>query len=1220
MISSLAHIRSKCFHLSQVVSLDSDVDSDSFLDNGSSSSESSSASLAEEEEEDDDGDYDEMPDSAKLTPPSPLVTRESRRQCRKKQVDIISQCGDVFSPTIQQHGETIKRRHCSMSKDYVWTTTTATMNSRPTKRAADKFLQSLRQQENSLLREWVPSVGRAGPLACSIWAFVDGTYFRSIDPCFAAHLLGLGIAPLSQNKKRKSEGIIDDWVNGTSSTHTSTLPLFRLPSNDPAFQTVPLGPRLKRQMGSGGGGGILPFFIPGKKNNSVVRAHAICRIMPDLKNLDTPTPGGGSTHYSHRRTPSSNSNVAMESGGRVILLLDEVAPKSFHVHSDPKLGSTTIWQVNDGRTAGGAELSKKQQEVFALRPPILQILHWWSDPDVVSGGGPVESSNAAECMGSGEKSIVSEIEEAQRELRLIMARNEKVAQSLICKVRKEEGIRVLTSAEDETLAKWTRIMQIAAEEKIAEQQKQEEDMNAVCYVCGGGDSPHNDPIIFCDRCDLAVHRSCYFLPTVPSDDWYCWPCKDQVVVGNADAIGDTLPVHDKGPHDVSCVLCPVRGGAYLPTDCHLHTDKNSNALADGNVVDVRSGGGSTSAPRRSWAHAACAGWGGLVPDAWAGGIVRCKQWLRDANYRNLAEGRCCIFCGGTKGAITKCSQNRCPTSYHVSCALKSYRDECGEGQRNHVVLKRDRRRWGCWSSFCSRHSSNNNLPMHNGGLSGDVKLLSSSSNTSPPRTTRKLVPPNRTVSSYGRTRSTVLGATTTAANDAAARPRDKPPPQPQREAHPLLRLTNTPVGGERLCQICSRSDPRGLWQCSGTPQRPCTVVVHWRCYRGSVKHFTAAGDDEEELLPHFCCDSCLEYEMVSTVEEVDSVEKKEPSHHSCSASSTVEILQRECVLCPMRQGAFLRTSKGLWVHALCALCCVSARYVPPGPVDILHLETSVTPGGCKADAEPSPSSAPADADAVIQEDDDNQYCQLCGLKGRPYVDLARCCFCTGKCDVFMHATCASSAGCSFPTSSCASRLRTEKSQHGPTSHIKRGSLLSVLCPKHRWEEDGLASQLRSLCELSHKLGNFSSTAMKEKGTEAFSLLPKEGQQLERKRNLPYRNTQKIHSTSGPFLPFLDRWSRALVQFSWLSRTAVNEVDWMSAKYSVGPLQNLCLQQKAMASGARLCHIILNGDSTARQMGAVGAELGILLSTLVFGYFTVYYISYPSLIHYKPLRQ
>ncbi len=1153
------------------------MDWDSLLDD-----DSSSASLVEEEE--DDGDCDEMANNSVEIVRRPLaMTRESRRQCRKRQLDVTSQC-DVISSTTEIFRETTRKRsHCSIAGNYVWK---SKVDSRPPKRASAKFLQSLRRQEDSLLREWVPTVGRAGPLACSIWTFVDHTYFRPIDACFSAHLLGLDTAePLPRKLNRKSQRTLDDFVNSVRSTCPSMQPSFRFESNDPVFQNVPLGSRLKHRRGSNGG--IVPFFIP--RTNGDVQAHAICRIMPNLENLDAPATsenGGGIVRqHLHRRT---SSNV-MDSG-QIFIEDDEAPPKSFHIHSDPQRGSTLVWQVNDDDQTGvGTELSKKQQDVFALKPPMLQILHWWCDSETINDGGE-SSSNA--CIESGERSIISEIEAAQKELRQITQQNAQVAQKLLNKVMGEEGRRVLTSTEEETMAKWTRMMQIAAEEKVAEQQKQEEDMNAVCYVCGGGDSPHNDPIIFCDRCDLAVHRSCYFLPAVPSGDWYCWPCKDQVVVGNADAIGHSLPAHDKGPPDVSCVLCPVRGGAYLPTDCHLHNNKNANSIPDGNAVDVTSGGGgSSSAPRRSWAHAACAGWAGLVPDEFAGGIVRCKQWLRDANYRNLAEGRRCTFCGGTKGAITKCSQNRCSTSYHVSCALKKHRDESGEGQTSHVMLKRDRRKWGCWSSLCSKHGSNHNLHLHN-GISEDVKLSSSPS-------TQKLVPPpdNGTVSSYCRTRSSPLGVSTTA---VAACPRDDPPPPPQREVHPLLLLTNTPVGGERLCQICSRSDPRGLWQCSGTPQRPCTIVVHWRCYRGSVK--SSLLDDDEEEFPRFYCDSCQEYEVVDAVEEVDSVMMK--SSHSCRSSSTAEAQQyRQCVLCPMRHGAFLRTSKGLWVHALCALCSVSARYVPPGPVDIPKLEPFVTTTGrSKVDAESSsPGSASSAAALPLEEE---YHCQLCGLKGRPYIDLARCCYCTVKCDTFMHATCASSAGCSFPTSSCSSRLRAAKSQHGPTSQIKQGSLLSVLCPMHRWDEDGLPSQLRSLCELRHKVDDFPST-MKEKKMGVSSLLPKVVAPSDSNNN-PHLNTKEMqHHISGIFLPFLDRWSRALIQLSWLSRTAVDEVDWRSTKNFLGPLQSLCLWQKATASGAQLRNIILNdGGGVTRQMGTLGAELGVLLSTSALGYFTV----------------
>ena len=39
--------------------------------------------------------------------------------------------------------------------------------------------------------------------------------------------------------------------------------------------------------------------------------------------------------------------------------------------------------------------------------------------------------------------------------------------------------------------------------------------DALCAVCGGGHSEAPNCIVFCDRCDLAVHQVCYDLDTVP---------------------------------------------------------------------------------------------------------------------------------------------------------------------------------------------------------------------------------------------------------------------------------------------------------------------------------------------------------------------------------------------------------------------------------------------------------------------------------------------------------------------------------------------------------------------------------------------------------------------------------------------------------------------------------------------------------------------------------
>ena len=42
-----------------------------------------------------------------------------------------------------------------------------------------------------------------------------------------------------------------------------------------------------------------------------------------------------------------------------------------------------------------------------------------------------------------------------------------------------------------------------------------EDEDALCAVCGGGDwVPHNQ-IVFCERCDVAVHQRCYGVAEIP---------------------------------------------------------------------------------------------------------------------------------------------------------------------------------------------------------------------------------------------------------------------------------------------------------------------------------------------------------------------------------------------------------------------------------------------------------------------------------------------------------------------------------------------------------------------------------------------------------------------------------------------------------------------------------------------------------------------------------
>ncbi|KAK9867403.1 hypothetical protein WJX84_009316, partial [Apatococcus fuscideae] len=109
---------------------------------------------------------------------------------------------------------------------------------------------------------------------------------------------------------------------------------------------------------------------------------------------------------------------------------------------------------------------------------------------------------------------------------------------------------------------------------LAERTEEEE---ALCAVCGGGMSEAPNVIVFCERCDLAVHQQCYNVAQIPDGEWLCWPCRlyegDQAALGVPKATirpprwdPSAAAARDAGgSRTVTCKLCPVRHGAFRQT-------------------------------------------------------------------------------------------------------------------------------------------------------------------------------------------------------------------------------------------------------------------------------------------------------------------------------------------------------------------------------------------------------------------------------------------------------------------------------------------------------------------------------------------------------------------------------------------------------------------------------------------------------------------------------
>ena len=171
-----------------------------------------------------------------------------------------------------------------------------------------------------------------------------------------------------------------------------------------------------------------------------------------------------------------------------------------------------------------------------------------------------------------------------------------------------------------------------------------------CGVCFDGESYEEDPIIFCEGCDVAVHLACYGLQKVPEGDWMCRACSTR----SSKAVKK------------QCCLCTCPDGALKPTR------------------DNR------------WAHLFCAQW---IPELF---ISNTKAMEPVENMNKLVKERLsmnCVVCKTrNQGACIQCAYGNCTVPVHPMCAVQT-------GMRMEVRTDKKKEEVVDYRVYCEKHAA-----------------------------------------------------------------------------------------------------------------------------------------------------------------------------------------------------------------------------------------------------------------------------------------------------------------------------------------------------------------------------------------------------------------------------------------------------------------------------------------------------------------------------------
>ena len=172
-----------------------------------------------------------------------------------------------------------------------------------------------------------------------------------------------------------------------------------------------------------------------------------------------------------------------------------------------------------------------------------------------------------------------------------------------------------------------------------------------CHVCWDGESYEDNPILFCETCDVAVHKGCYGIVRIPTGDWNCKAC--------------VFKKKNPSKRAPQCCLCPTPGGALKPT-----------------------GNG-------KWCHLFCSQW---MPETFIDDIKTMEPVMGIGDIDKERNALTCSVCKKRGcGPCIQCVFGHCAVAYHPICAFNA-------GDHTMQIKTRIGEEGCQYLSYCVKHS------------------------------------------------------------------------------------------------------------------------------------------------------------------------------------------------------------------------------------------------------------------------------------------------------------------------------------------------------------------------------------------------------------------------------------------------------------------------------------------------------------------------------------